>query len=103
MISTLYSTAEHRAGSLAQRIHFQQLEGARGPIGAMAVIAIATALLIAVGNALGILISNTDSAAPAGVYRVVRTGACAATRSRWARLWVLSPAIASRSNPDGLR
>ncbi len=71
MISTLYSTAENRAGSLAQRIHFQRLEGARGPIGAVATIAIAAALLIAVGNALGVLISNTDSAAPAGVYRVV--------------------------------
>ena len=42
MISTLYSTAENPAGSLAQRIHFQQLEGARGPIGAMAGIAIAS-------------------------------------------------------------
>ena len=40
----------------------------------MAVIAIATALLIAVGNALGVLILNTDSAAPAGVYRVVAHG-----------------------------
>ena len=131
MISTLYSTAENPAGSLAQRIRFQQLEGPRGPIGAMAGIAIATALLIAVGNALGVLISNTDSAAPAGVYRVVARGIerselvaaclpipiaqevslaaiCAlarapATRSRWARSWELSPAIASRSNPDGLR
>ena len=74
MSSTLYSTAESPVGSLAQRIYFQQLEGARGLIGAMAVIAIATALLIAVGNALGVLISNTDSAAPAGVYRVVAHG-----------------------------
>jgi hypothetical protein len=56
MSSTLYSTAENPAGSLAQRIHFQQLEGARGPIGAMAGIAIITALSIAVGNALGVLI-----------------------------------------------
>lgn len=71
MISTLYSTAENPAGSLAQRVHFQQLKGARGPIGAMSVIGITTALLIAVGHTLGVLISNTDSAAPAGVYRVV--------------------------------
>jgi hypothetical protein len=71
MISTLYSTAENRVGSLAQRIHFQHLEGAHGPIGAMAGIAIITALLVAFGNAMGMLISNTDSAAPAGVYRVV--------------------------------
>jgi conjugative transfer signal peptidase TraF len=71
MISTLYSTAETRAGSLAQRLQYQRLEGARGPIAAMAGIAIVAALLIAVGNAFGVLISNTDSAAPAGVYRIV--------------------------------
>ena len=71
MSSTLYSTAENPAGSLAQRLHFQRLEGARGPIGTMAGIAIVVALLIAVGDAFGVLISNTDSAAPAGVYRVV--------------------------------
>ncbi|MGB9029655.1 MAG: conjugative transfer signal peptidase TraF [Acidobacteriaceae bacterium] len=71
MSSTLYSTAENPAGSLAQRLHFQRLEGARGPVGAIAGIAIAVALLIAVGDAFGVLISNTDSAAPAGVYRIV--------------------------------
>jgi conjugative transfer signal peptidase TraF len=37
----------------------------------MAGIALAAAILIAVGEAFGVLISNTDSAAPAGVYRVV--------------------------------
>ena len=36
----------------------------------MAGIAVAAAVLIAAGNAFGILISNTDSAAPAGVYRI---------------------------------
>ena len=71
MISQLYRTAENPAGSLAQRLHFQRLEGARKPISAMAGIAIVAALLIAAGNALGVLISNTDSAAPAGVYRVI--------------------------------
>ncbi len=71
MTSTLYSTAESPAGSLADHLHFQRLEGARGPIGATAGIAIAAAILVAVGNAFGVLISNTDSAAPAGVYRVV--------------------------------
>ena len=71
MSSTLYSTAVNPAASLAQHLHFQRLEGARGPIGTMAGIAIAAAVLIAVGNAFGVLISNTDSAAPAGVYRVV--------------------------------
>jgi conjugative transfer signal peptidase TraF len=71
MSSTLYSTAENPAGSLSQRIHFQRLHGARGPIGTITGIAIAAAILIAVGDAFGVLISNTDSAAPAGVYRVV--------------------------------
>jgi len=71
MISQLYSTAENAAGSIAQRLHFQRLEGARGPIAAMVGIAIAATVLVAVGQALGVLISNTDSAAPAGVYRVV--------------------------------
>lgn len=70
MISQLYSTAENAPGSLAQRLHFQRLEGARGPLGTMAGIAFAIAILIALGKGFAILISNTDSAAPAGVYRV---------------------------------
>lgn len=71
MIGQLYSTAESAPGSLAQRLHFRRLEGARGPIGAMVGFAFATAILVALGEAFGLLISNTDSAAPAGVYRVV--------------------------------
>ena len=71
MSSTLYSTAENPAGSLAQRLHFRQLEGARRPVGVMVAIAIMAAILIAIGDAFGVLISNTDSAAPAGIYRVV--------------------------------
>jgi conjugative transfer signal peptidase TraF len=71
MSSTMYSTAENAAGSLVQRGRFQHLEGARGPIGVAATITIAAALLIAFGHAFGVLISNTDSAAPAGLYRVV--------------------------------
>lgn len=71
MSAKLYSTAENASGSLTQRVHFQQLEGARGPIAAITGVALAAAILIAFGNAFGILISNTDSAAPSGVYRVV--------------------------------
>jgi conjugative transfer signal peptidase TraF len=37
----------------------------------MAGIAVVAAILIAIGEAFGVLISNTDSAAPGGVYRVV--------------------------------
>jgi len=71
MTSQQYSTAENAAGSLAPRVQFQRLEGARGPLAVMAGIAFAAAILIAAGEAFGVLISNTDSAAPAGIYRVV--------------------------------
>jgi conjugative transfer signal peptidase TraF len=71
MSAKLYSTAENASGSLTQRVHFQQLEVTRGPIATMAAIAFAAAVLIAAANGFGILISNTDSAAPAGVYRIV--------------------------------
>ncbi|MBF6569370.1 MAG: conjugative transfer signal peptidase TraF [Candidatus Binataceae bacterium] len=71
MLSQLYSTAENAPGSLDQRVQFQRLEAARGPLAAIAGIAFAAAILIAAGETLGVLISNTDSAAPAGVYRVV--------------------------------
>lgn len=74
MLSQLYSTAENAPGSLDQRLHFQRLEGARGPIAAIAGIAFAAAIVIALGEASGVLIANTDSAAPAGVYRVVGHG-----------------------------
>lgn len=71
MTSQQYSTAENATGSLAQRVQLQRLESARGPLAAMAGIALAAAILIAVGEAFRVLISNTDSAAPAGIYRVV--------------------------------
>jgi conjugative transfer signal peptidase TraF len=71
MISQLYSTAENPAGSFAQGLHLQRLEAVRGPIATMTGIAVAAAVLIAIGEAFGVLISNTDSAAPAGIYRVV--------------------------------
>jgi len=71
MLIQLYSTAENAPGSLAQRVQFQRLESARSPLAAIAGIALAAAILIAVGEAFSVLISNTDSAAPAGIYRVV--------------------------------
>lgn len=70
MTFTRYGTVENAPGSLAWRLNLQCLEGARGPLAAMAGIAFAATILIAAGNALGVLISNTDSAAPAGIYRV---------------------------------
>jgi conjugative transfer signal peptidase TraF len=71
MMSQQYSTAENAAGSPAQHVQFQRLEAARGPLAAIAGIALAAVSLIAIGEAFGVLISNTDSAAPAGIYRVV--------------------------------
>src|ERR1700675_3628689 len=60
MISQLYGTAENPAGSLPQRLHARRLEGLRGPIATMVGTAIATAVLVMVGEAFGVLISNTD-------------------------------------------
>ncbi len=71
MTSQLYSTAENDPGSLAQAMQFQRPDGARRALAAIAGIAFAAAILIASGEAFRVLISNTDSAAPAGVYRVV--------------------------------
>ena len=71
MTSQQYSTAENAAGSLDQRVQFQRLEAVRGPFAVMAGFAFAAAILIAIGEAFGVLISNTDSAAPAGIYRVI--------------------------------
>jgi conjugative transfer signal peptidase TraF len=112
MSSILYSTAENPAGSLAQRLDFQRLEGARGPIGTIVGIAIAAAVLIAVGNAFDVLISNTDSAAPAGVYRVVAAkfqrgdlvAAClpiAIAQEGLARGYLRSGACAGNAEPVG--
>jgi conjugative transfer signal peptidase TraF len=71
MLSQQYSTAENATESLDQRVQFQRLEAARGPLAVMAGTAFAVTILIAIAEAFGVLISNTDSAAPAGVYRVV--------------------------------
>ncbi len=71
MIGQLYSTAENAPGSLAWRRKVRQLEAARQLGRCIGGIVIAAVLLIAVGDAFGLLISNTDSAAPAGVYRIV--------------------------------
>jgi conjugative transfer signal peptidase TraF len=71
MSRTLCCTADLAPGSLAQRIRFEQLKATRQAGAALAGLVFAAAFLIAVGKTFGILISNTDSAAPAAVYRVV--------------------------------
>jgi type IV secretory pathway protease TraF len=47
------------------------LSGARGPSRFLTGFAVVLAVLVALGDAFGLLISNTDSAAPAGIYRLV--------------------------------
>jgi conjugative transfer signal peptidase TraF len=71
MLSQQYSTAENAPGSVDRRVQLERRDAARGPLAAMAGIALAAAILIAIGEAFGVLISNTDSAAPAGIYRVI--------------------------------
>lgn len=71
MLSQPYSTSENAPGSLRSRVETRRLAAARRAGQALGALPIAAALLIALGDALGILISNTDSAAPAGIYRVV--------------------------------
>jgi conjugative transfer signal peptidase TraF len=58
-------------GSLGRRLALQRLQAARQPFGFLVGLGLFLAVLLAVGNALGLLISNTDSAAPAGIYRMV--------------------------------
>ena len=58
-------------GALGWRLALQRLQGARQPFGFLVGLGLFLAVLLAVGNALGLLISNTDSAAPAGIYRMV--------------------------------
>ena len=58
-------------GSLGWRLALQRLQRARQSLGFLAGLALFAAVLLTLGNALGLLISNTDSAAPAGIYRVI--------------------------------
>jgi conjugative transfer signal peptidase TraF len=70
MISQLYSTAENAPRSLASRLEVKRLKASRRMGVAVGGIAIAAVFLVGFGEAFGLLISNTDSAAPAGIYRV---------------------------------
>ena len=58
-------------GSLGWRLALQRLQGARQPFGFLAGLGLFLAVLVALGDAFGLLISNTDSAAPPGIYRLV--------------------------------
>jgi len=58
-------------GSLRGRLALRRMGATRGPLGFLAAFAVILAVLVAVGEAFGLLISNTDSAAPSGIYLVV--------------------------------
>ena len=58
-------------GSLGWMLARRRPGGVREPLEFLAALAVVLAVLIAIGDAFGVLISNTDSAAPAGIFRVV--------------------------------
>jgi conjugative transfer signal peptidase TraF len=66
-----YHMASGGLGSLGWMLALRRPGGAHVPLGFFAALAVVLAVLIAIGDAFGVLISNTDSAAPAGIYRVV--------------------------------
>jgi conjugative transfer signal peptidase TraF len=65
-----YRTADLAPGSLADLVRIRQLEAGRKALALLAGIVVVGALLIGLGETFGMLIADTDSAAPAGVYRV---------------------------------
>jgi conjugative transfer signal peptidase TraF len=65
-----YRTADSIPGSPAFWLGVRQLEAGGQLLSILTGLVIAGALLIWVGEAFGILVANTDSAAPAGVYRI---------------------------------
>lgn len=71
LVGQLYSTAKIASERVVQRLHFECFRQARRPILAMVGPVIAVASLVALGRVLGLRISLTDSAAPAGIYRLV--------------------------------
>ena len=90
MVGQLYSTAKIASEPVVTTPHFGCFRRARRPVFAMLGPVIAVAFLVALGRVLGLRISLTDSAAPAGIYRLVTgippyrgqlVGACLPVRS----------------------
>jgi conjugative transfer signal peptidase TraF len=67
----LYSTAKIASERVVPRLHFECFWRVRRNVLAMLGPVIAVALLVALGRVFGLRISVTDSAAPAGIYRIV--------------------------------
>jgi len=70
LVGQLYSTAKIASERVVPRPHFEHFRHARRPILAMLGPVIAVAFLVMLGRFLGLRISLTDSAAPAGIYRL---------------------------------
>ena len=70
LVGQLYSTAKIASERVTSRLHFECFRHARRPVLAMLGPVIAVALLVALGSVFGLRISLTDSAAPAGIYRL---------------------------------
>jgi conjugative transfer signal peptidase TraF len=68
----LCSTAKIASEQVVPRPHFGHFRHARRHVLALLGPVIAVAFLVALGTVLGLRISLTDSAAPAGIYRIVR-------------------------------
>jgi conjugative transfer signal peptidase TraF len=72
LVGQLYSTAKIASERVVPRQHFEHFRHARRPILAMLGPVIAVAFVVMLGRFLGLRISLTDSAAPAGIFRIVR-------------------------------
>jgi conjugative transfer signal peptidase TraF len=72
LVGQLYSTAKVASERVVPKVHFERFRRARRPVFAMLGPVIAVAFLVALGRVLGLRISLTDSAAPVGIYRIVR-------------------------------
>jgi conjugative transfer signal peptidase TraF len=66
-----HSTAKIASERFVPRLHFERFWHARRPVLKMLGQVIAMAFLVALGRVLSLRISLTDSAAPAGIYRIV--------------------------------
>ena len=71
LVGQLYSTAKIASKRVVPRLRFECFRHARRPVFAMLGTVIAVVFLVALGRVLGLRISLTDSAAPAGIYRLV--------------------------------
>jgi conjugative transfer signal peptidase TraF len=72
LVGQLYSTAKVASQPVVPKLHFEHFRRARRSVFAMLGPVIAVAFLVALGTVLGLRISLTDSAAPAGIYRIAR-------------------------------